>query len=163
MIHITPYRMASRFIGIKEVPGAGSNPQVLAFLRLDNSWPSGDSVPWCSAFVNYVCWLLGVERSGSLSARSWLRVGDPIPLEQAEADSDIVILQRGIGEQPGPDVIAAPGHVGFYAGHNNGLIDILSGNQGDAVSIQAFSVAHILGVRRLRELDTSGAFRGDTG
>ena len=74
---ITAYDLASRFIGIKEVRGSVSNPQILSMLRLDSSWPKGDEVPWCSAFVNYPAWLLRLPRSKSLRARSWLEVGTP--------------------------------------------------------------------------------------
>lgn len=62
-MNITAFDLAQRFIGIKEVPGSTSNPQVLAFLRLDNAWPDGDDVAWCSAFVNYIAWLLRLPRS----------------------------------------------------------------------------------------------------
>lgn len=147
MISTSAYQIAARFIGIREVTGAAANPQILAMLRLDNSWPAGDDVAWCSAFVNYIAWILGLQRSRSLAARSWLKVGAPIELEQAAADSDIVIVKRGGG--PGPDVLQAPGHVGFYAGLQEDKVLILGGNQGNSVSIAAFPRDQILGVRRL--------------
>ena len=55
-IKITAYKLAERFIGMKEVAGAVHNPQILAMLKLDNAWPVSDEVPWCSAFVNYIAW-----------------------------------------------------------------------------------------------------------
>lgn len=150
-MNITVFDLAQRFVGVKEVPGAGSNPQVLAFLRLDDSWPQGDDVPWCSAFANYVAWLLRLPRSKNLAARSWLNVGVPISLFQATL-GDIVILKRGGGEQPGPEVISAPGHVGFYAGHDGATVYVLGGNQGDSVSIAPFPVFRILGIRRIENV-----------
>jgi uncharacterized protein (TIGR02594 family) len=122
-IGITAFDLAQRFIGVKEIAGTASNPQVLAMLQLDASWPKGDDVPWCSAFANYIAWLLRLPRSKSLMARSWLQVGTPIKIEEADAGNDIVILKRGGGDQPGPEVISAPGHVGFFAGieHDRGL------------------------------------------
>ena len=148
-IGITAFDLAQRFIGVKEIAGTASNPQVLAMLQLDASWPKGDDVPWCSAFANYIAWLLRLPRSKSLMARSWLQVGTPIKIEEADAGNDIVILKRGGGDQPGPEVISAPGHVGFFAGIEHDRVLLLGGNQGDAVNISGFPVSRIIGVRRL--------------
>ena len=85
-------------------------------LKLDDEWPDGDEVPWCSAFMNYICWLLRLPRSKSLRARSWLSVGTPIDISDARPGFDVVILKRGIGRQPGPDNLTATGHVALFAG-----------------------------------------------
>jgi uncharacterized protein (TIGR02594 family) len=148
---ITAFDVASRFIGVKEIAGTSSNPLILSMLRLDNKWPEGDEVAWCSAFLNFVCWLLRLPRSKSLAARSWLQVGKSVPLHVAMIGSDVVVLKRGAGEQPGPDVIAAPGHVGFYAGvsEDGKFVNLLGGNQGDSVSVASFPMDRVLGVRRL--------------
>ena len=53
-LEITPFDLAQRFVGISEVPGSTSNAHVLAMLRIDQKWPEGDHVPWCSAFINYI-------------------------------------------------------------------------------------------------------------
>lgn len=148
-IEISAYEIAQRFVGIKEVSGSTANPQILAMLRLDQKWPGDDSVPWCSGFVNYVAWLLRLPRSKSLRARSWLTVGEVVSLEHAEAGFDLVIFKRGSGHQPGPDVIDAPGHVGFYAGIDGSKILVLGGNQSDSVSISRYPKSRLLGVRRL--------------
>ncbi len=118
-------------------------------LRLDQAWLKGDDVPWCSAFANFIAWLLRLPRSKSLAARSWLAVGTPVPIDKAEAGFDIVILQRGTGKQPGPEVLNASGHVGLFAGLDNGKVLILGGNQGDQVSVAAYPVSRVLGIRRL--------------
>lgn len=142
-MNITAFDLAQRFIGIKEVPGTGDNPAILAMLKLDGDWPEHDEVPWCSAFVNYVAWLLRLPRSKSLRARSWLEVGVPIELSEAKPEFDVVILNRG-GPQDA-SIIEAPGHVGFYAGPGH----LLGGNQGNSVSVAAFDPSRLLGVRRL--------------
>lgn len=139
---------AQRFVGTKEVGGQMDNPMVLAMLKLDNDWPESDEVPWCSAFVNFICWFLRVPRSKNLRARSWLQVGRGIQLDDAEP-GDIIILKRGSGEQPGPDVLEAPGHVGFYAGRFAGFIEVLGGNQSDTVKVSRYPSTRLLGVRRL--------------
>lgn len=146
---VTAFDLAQRFVGIKEVAGEIHNPQIMAMLRLDNEWPEGDEVPWCSGFVNYICWLMRLPRSKSLRARSWLNVGRHISLRDAEI-GDVVILQRGSGKQPGADVIDAPGHVGFFAGQSSvKYIHLLGGNQNDSVSVARYPASRILGVRRL--------------
>lgn len=146
-MNVTAYDLAERFIGIAEVPGSQSNPAILAMLKLDQNWPADDATPWCSAFTNWIAWLLRLPRSKSLRARSWLAVGQPIPLAHARPGFDIVILNRG-GPQD-PNVIEAPGHVGFYAGVDGPLVFLLGGNQGDKVSVAGFQISSVLGVRRL--------------
>ncbi|MEZ7197924.1 TIGR02594 family protein [Pseudodesulfovibrio karagichevae] len=147
-IEMTAFDMAQRFVGVREVPGSQSNPAVLAMLKLDDDWPEDDDVPWCSAFANYVTWLLRLPRSKSLMARSWLKVGRAVN-EEAEVGFDMVILKRGGGSQPGPEVTDATGHVGFYAGMENGKVLVLGGNQGDEVNITAYPRSRVLGIRRL--------------
>ncbi len=148
-ISITAFDLAQRFVGISEVKGNVSNTQVLAMLQLDNPGITNDEVPWCSAFVNYVTWLLRLPRSKSLMARSWLTVGRSIQAQDAIVDCDIVVLKRGEGNQPDADVLDAPGHVGFFAGWQNGKILVLGGNQNNQVSIASYTFDRVLSIRRL--------------
>ncbi len=148
-MNITAFDIAQRFVGQTEIAGEIANPHILAMLKLDNNWPDGDEVPWCSAFVNYVTWLLRLPRSKSLLARSWLNVGKEIGLPNAKAGFDIVVLQRGSGEQPGQENTTAPGHVGFYAGQAGDFVQLLGGNQADSVKVSSYAIPRILSVRRL--------------
>ena len=148
-IEVSAFELAQRFIGMSEVVGVASNPQILAMLQLDDRWPTGDDIPWCSAFVNYICWLLRLPRSKGLSARSWLLVGSSVSFESAEVGFDVVIFKRGKGDQPGPEVIKAPGHVGFFAGIEGDEVLVLGGNQGDAVNVMRFNSCLVLGIRRI--------------
>ncbi len=150
VIKTTAYHVAERFIGIKELPGDEDSPFVMSMLRLDNSWPQHDEVPWCSGFANYVAWILRLPRSKSLMARSWLQVGMPVELEDAVPGFDICIFKRGSGKQPGATVINAPGHVAFYAGQSSTKIYVLGGNQNDQVSVAPYPKSRLLGIRRLR-------------
>ncbi len=150
-MRVTAYDIAARFTGLEEVPGKSSNPAILAMLKLDAEWPDGDEVAWCSAFANYVAWLLRLPRSKSLLARSWLAVGFPIVLEEAMPGWDVVILERGSGTQPGPEDLTAPGHVGFYAGQDADTVYLLGGNQSDTVSVAGYAKRRVLGIRRLWE------------
>jgi uncharacterized protein (TIGR02594 family) len=125
------------------------NHQIMAMLHLDAAWPSADEVPWCSAFVNYVCWLYGTERTENLRARSWLLVGRKIELHDAVVGFDIVILKRGGEDQPGPEVINAQGHVGFFVGADKDFVSVHGGNQSDSVNISRYPISQILGIRRV--------------
>jgi len=150
-MNITAFDLAQRFIGLKEVKGVVHNPQIMAMLRLDVSWPDSDEVPWCSAFVNYIAWLLRLPRSKSLRARSWLEVGRAIPIEEMQAGFDVVVFRRRLGD-PGPDVLNYAGHVGFAAGawqRNDTQMYVLGGNQADTVSMALYPIEKILGIRRL--------------
>lgn len=148
-MNITAFDLAMRFVGVKEVSGALHNPQILAMLQLDASWPKEDEVPWCSAFVNYICWMLRLPRSKDLSARSWLDVGRPVAGKELKVGFDIIVLGR---EGAGPTA----GHVGFYAGMDNysvnaNQIHLLGGNQNDSVNVSTFPTSSIIGCRRLYE------------
>jgi uncharacterized protein (TIGR02594 family) len=135
---LSAFDLAQRFIGVKELPGTASNPLVLAMLKLDDAWPTDDAVPWCSAFVNFVCWLLRLPRSKSLAAKSWLAVGQAVELPLARVGVDVVVLDRDGG-----------GHVGFYAGTDGTTVMVLGGNQADGVNVAAFPASRVVGVRRL--------------
>lgn len=150
-IRITAYQLASRFLGVYERED-GDHPLIQWWLSLCGyGLDAKDEIPWCSAFVNGIAWELDLPRSGSAAARSWLKVGVGIALEGAAIGFDVVVLSRGSGKQPGADVIAAPGHVGFYGGRTQrGSVLLLAGNQNDQVSVEPFIPARILGVRRLR-------------
>lgn len=148
-IEITAFDIAQRFVGMKELPGEKDNPFVMAFLTLDQSWPSHDETPWCSGFANFVAWLLRLPRSKDLRARSWLLVGQSVRIEDAQVGFDVVVLRRGEAGDAGPDVIDAPGHVGFYAGQDDMHVLVLGGNQGNSVNVARFHHSKVLGVRRL--------------
>jgi uncharacterized protein (TIGR02594 family) len=152
-IEITAFELAQRYSNIKEVAGNVSNPLILAMLKLDQKWPDDDKVPWCSAFMNWICWNLRLPRSKSLRARSWLLVGEEVDANDMKVGFDVVILKRGAGSQPGPEVIKAPGHVGFFAGWStlgtSSSVLLLGGNQSDSVNVSPYDSNRILGVRRL--------------
>ena len=141
-VRTTPFDIAQRFLGVKELPGDhADSPFIMSMLTLDSEWPEHDEIPWCSAFCNYVTWLLRLPRSKSLAARSWARVGTTVALEDAVPGFDIVVLSRGANP--------AHGHVGFYAGQDRGHIELLGGNQGNRVSLAPFSIERLVAVRRV--------------
>lgn len=141
---ITLFALGQRFVGqITEIPGAHDHPLIQWWLSLCHlPEDSHDEVPWCSAFVNGLAWILRLPRSGSAAARSWLDVGEVVALTKAEVGYDVVVLKR---EGAGPFA----GHVGLFAGMEAGSVMVLAGNQGNTVSVKPFPVSAVLGVRRL--------------
>jgi len=147
---MTLFDLAQRHIGIREIAGAKDHPLVVWWHALCGLPDTPDEVPWCSSFINGMAWTLRLPRSKSAAARSWLTVGASVPLDEAEVGFDVVVLKRGSGRQPGPEVTAgAPGHVGCFAGREGQSVLVLGGNQGNAVSVARFPIADVLGVRRL--------------
>ena len=147
---LTCFQLAERFVGTAELAGTAHHPLIQWWLSLCGyALDTPDEVPWCAAFCQAPPWLLRLPRSKSAAARSWLTVGRPIALEHAHAANDVVILSRGLFPQPGPEVLDAPGHVGFFAGLEGDRVLLLGGNQANAVTVHPFSRQHVLGVRRL--------------
>jgi uncharacterized protein (TIGR02594 family) len=142
--------LAHRYLGIHEKAGDQDHPLIRWWLSLVALPNSPDETPWCSAFMSGLAWELGLPRSLSAAARSWLKVGTPIALDDASTDHvDVVILKRGDGPQPGLEVLAAPGHVGLFHGLDAGGLHLLAGNQSNAVTVATFPRDQVLGVRRL--------------
>ncbi len=146
------YNVAKNLVGvIKEIPGLGDNHFIQWCLsRCHVPEPLHDETPWCSASLNGICEFLGLDRSYSAAARSWLRVGVPVAVQDAKIGMDIVIIKRGPEPQPGPEVLNAQGHVGIFAGFDGAdKIKILGGNQRDEFCIASFPLSSVLGIRRL--------------
>lgn len=140
---MTAFDLAQRMVNeIKELPGAQHHPYIQwahMLCALGSDQP--DETPWCSSFVNAICWQLRLPRSKSAAARSWLTIGQAVSIEFAKVGYDVVVLKRGSN--------AWQGHVGFFAGYEEGLVHVLGGNQGNAVTIAKFPKTDLLGIRRL--------------
>lgn len=130
------YEAAQAELGVAEVPGAGNNPRIVAYMEAAGFHQQPDATPWCAGFANWCLAQAGVEGTGSLSARSFLRWGVPLSMPR---EGCIVVLTRGTDP--------AAGHVGFYAGQANGRVLVLGGNQGNKVSIAAFRAEDVLSYR----------------
>ena len=95
-----------------------------------------DETAWCSAFVNRILQLAGVKGTNSAWARSWLDWGRE-PTDDEFGEGVIVVLERG----------PSSGHVGFLEDWQEDRVQILGGNQGDAVSEAWFPMSRVLGYR----------------
>lgn len=129
--------------GLQEVSGPNSNPHIIEFFNEIGYTASDDSeVAWCSAMLNYFCKRLGYQRSGELTARSWLKIGTKIDTPQL---GDIVVYWRD-------SVDSWKGHVGIYISEENGLIWTLGGNQNNGLNISLYNKNRVLGYRRLSKV-----------
>ena len=151
VLHVTALEVAQNLFGdVQEVEGPRDHPLILAALRMAAAWPEHDEVPWCSAVPYMVSTALGLPRPAALGlmARSWLGVGQGVSLEAAEPGFDLVVLSRG-EDPPGPEVLDAPGHVGYFLGVQASKVLVWGGNQSDAFSLAYFPLSRILGIRRV--------------
>jgi uncharacterized protein (TIGR02594 family) len=144
----TPYDLARRHLGEKEIPGKKDNPLIVRWLRLLENWIQDDETAWCSAFVDAMAREAGYERSGELDARSWLQIGEEIAPAHARK-GDVVIFWR-------VSKSSWQGHVGFVVSRDaeRKSVLVLGGNQNNAVTIQPYPETQLLGYRRLRHLST---------
>jgi uncharacterized protein (TIGR02594 family) len=135
---------ARQHLGQKEVPGAASNPFIeRVWLALpggkwfwDNAKKDDGQVPWCGAFVAYVCHSIRLPFPKLYAgAKSWADWGVDAggPLHGA-----VAVLVRNGG-----------GHVGIVTGTtlDGKHVRLLGGNQGDAVSEAWFPVERVIAYR----------------
>lgn len=121
------YIMAARGeLGVAEVPGPGSNPRILEYLRTTNlpaAMANTEATPWCSAFANWSMQQGGETGTGTAAAVDWRNWG-----EHADGPSygAIAVIDHGNGH----------GHVTFVAGQTpGGQTVFLGGNQNDSVNL----------------------------
>lgn len=148
MIYAPPWLQIARadaLRGVLEQPGPNQNhPRILAMHAHCRLHATTDEVPWCSAAVS--TWLdeAGRESTKSARARSYLNWGIHLP---DPAFGCIVVLKRGRGRQPGPEVLDAPGHVGLLIDVIGDDVVVLGGNQSDSVCERPYKIERVLGYR----------------
>ena len=134
--------MAKQYIGTKEIAGSTHNPKVVKmFAAVGHDWVKDDETAWCAAFVGFVLKQCNLPYTGKLNARSYLDIGEPVAIEDA-VPGDVVIFSRG-------NPSGWQGHVAFYVSHTDTHVNVLGGNQSNAVNIKPYSRSRLLGVRRI--------------
>jgi uncharacterized protein (TIGR02594 family) len=132
-------------LGIKEIPGPKHSPRILSYWDyVDGYSAREDEVPWCSAGMNYVFGVNGIEGSRRANARSWLDWGqvldDPI-------QGCVVIFYRG-------DPKGWTGHVALFTSWmSKKTIRCIGGNQKDRWTDEPFALGRVLGWRWPKEVD----------
>jgi len=132
------YVVAKSLLGEKEGSGSLDNQKIVELFRLVGHVEiKDDEVAWCAAFVGACLELAGYKSNGSLSARSYLKFGEPLaePLEGC-----IVVFWRESRS-------SGKGHVGFYLRRDDEFIYVLGGNQSDGVREQGYPIDRWLGYR----------------
>ena len=139
-------KIAFNELGVEEIRGNEHNPEVLKYAEETGiKGITTDEIPWCSNFVNWVAWKVGLQYSGKPNARSWLNVGTKVTNPEP---GDVVVFWR---ESPQ----SWKGHVGFFLGlsADRKRIYCLGGNQGNRVSVSAYRTNTILSYQRLAQTD----------
>eukprot|EP00456_Euglypha_rotunda_P047094 TRINITY_DN3754_c0_g1_i1.p1 TRINITY_DN3754_c0_g1~~TRINITY_DN3754_c0_g1_i1.p1 ORF type:complete len:246 (-),score=27.51 TRINITY_DN3754_c0_g1_i1:246-983(-) len=117
---------AKSLLGVKEVGGNASNPEILEWASKLEIPYSGDDIPWCGLFVGHCIGATMTDEvlpKNPLGARKWERFGIPVDPRLGA----VLVFWR---ESPS----AGKGHVGFYAGEDDASYLVLGGNQSDKVS-----------------------------
>lgn len=121
-------REARRFMGLKEIAGAKSNPTIMGWAKRFGGWIANyftnDDIPWCGLFVGHVVAVtLPREKlpTNPLGALQWAKFGRELSVPALGA---ILVFTRSGG-----------GHVGFYVGETATHYRVLGGNQLNSVSI----------------------------
>mgnify|MGYP003581705100 FL=1 len=133
------YEMAKAEVGTVEWAN-GNNPKVVAYFK-DSGNPGvmDDETAWCAAFVGAMLKRAGIKGTGKLNARSYLDWGTPVARKDAQP-GDVVVFKRGNSSWQG--------HVAFFVKDRGALIDVLGGNQSNAVNVKGYQSAALLGIRR---------------
>ncbi len=136
-------KIAIAELGQKEISGPEDNPTIVNYAKdAGFAWVDDDETPWCSIFVNWVAKKAGLKGTNKANARSWLLTG--LNVDATPEPGDVVIFWRG-------DPNSWQGHVGIFFGFSidGERVYCLGGNQGNQVSVSAYSIDNILGFRRL--------------
>lgn len=131
------HETAVKELGIHETPGPEATARIVEYAKHTTLSANSDETPWCSSFCNFVVDTAGFKGTHLANARSWLDWG--IVLDKPIVGC-VVVLKR----DPPPS-----GHVGICnnADIENGIIQIVGGNQSDSVKVSRFPVEHVLGYR----------------
>ena len=130
------FRAAGQRLGMNE---REQNAALQEFMRNGGQNLDPAVTAWCAAFVNASLSEAGMQGTNSLAARSFMDWGVPVDTPQR---GDIAVFSRG-------DPNGWQGHVGFFDSYApDGRINVLGGNQGDAVSVAPYDASRLLGFRR---------------
>lgn len=133
--------LARAELGVRELPGTPDNPRIIKYwndAKLASVADGQDEVPWCAAFVGAMLARSQIPHSGKANARSYEAWGRKL---NSPVLGCVVVFSR--------PPHSWQGHVAFYLGSNPraGLVQVLGGNQSDAVSIASFHMDRVVAWR----------------
>ena len=153
----TPLDFAKEEEGESEGKGSEVNSKIAMWMRaaMEASGlnpPSDlddDDISWCGAFVHACCVRARAQHVAQLPvrARSWRKVGTLVTLENAKPGWDIAVFDRAGIKDMSQDKGA--GHVAFYLGHDDTMVQVFGGNQQNTVGAGSYSRSQLLCIRRL--------------
>jgi uncharacterized protein (TIGR02594 family) len=131
-------KIALQWLGLKEVPGAEDNPDILKWAKdLGGNVAKNythDSIPWCGLFMA-ITQKLGNNTVDNepLWAKSWADYGTNL---REPAYGCIMVFSRHGG-----------GHVGYYVSEDDKYFHVLGGNQSDSVSVVKIDKSRLIACR----------------
>ena len=130
-------QLARGELGVKEKPGRGNNPRIVGYgEKAGIDWYRSDSTAWCAVFANAMLERAGYAGTRSAMARSFLTWGKKLKRPKPGC---LVVFKRGNSSWQG--------HVAFFVRRVGGHIEVLGGNQRDAVNIKRYPASKLLGYR----------------
>lgn len=127
-------------LGVHETPGKDATPRIVLYAAHTTLKATSDEVAWCSSFANFSTDIACFPGTHSAAARSWLDWGVKL---DAPILGCIVVFERKDAANPNAAHVAICDHPDI----SNGIIRVVGGNQGNAVSIARYPVAKVLGYR----------------
>jgi len=138
MTHMT---IARSYLGTTELKGSADNPKIMEMYRtVGHDWVEHDETAWCAAFVGHCLEKAGFTSTRKLNARSYLSWGEKVAGPDQAKEGDIVVFTRGAN--------TSQGHVAFFLRVVGAQIEVLGGNQSDAVTVARYPRSRLLGIRR---------------
>lgn len=135
---------ARSLIGTREVPGGANNPVIMGWADRLGAQTLGikydaDSTAWCGLYAAWCVHHAGLKPpSISIRAKAWSSWGEAVSLFHDRPPHGAVAV---FGRDGG-------GHVGFVDSVNSdGSLNILGGNQGDAVNVRRFKRDRLIALR----------------
>lgn len=142
----TAIQIARSYLGTKELKGSADNPKIMEMYKtIGHTQVEHDEVAWCAAFVGHCLEKAGVVSTRKLNARSYLTWAEKVAGPDQAKEGDVVVFTRGSN--------TAQGHVAFFLRATGSQIEVLGGNQSDAVSVARYAKSRLLGIRRPLRVD----------
>lgn len=128
-------KVAKQYVGVAEVPGAGTSSVIAGWLRRLKAWWTDDETPWCGVYVGECLSSTGYDiPKYYMRALAWAEWGRALDVPRAGC---VVVFSRTGG-----------GHVGFVVGTTpDGMLMVLGGNQANKVSIAPFDPSRVVAYR----------------
>ena len=142
------FSAASRFIGVAEIPGPGSNPTIVKFIDEAAKWLKDGvsdvdgSIPWCGCFRGHIGLITATGIPPEhFRAASWASWGRPVKLDPTKWKRGMTVIMSRTGGN----------HVTLFSHLQDDLAFCLGGNQSNKVCIAPFQLSRISAVRTAPE------------